>query len=259
MKLIPNLEYEKLVRNQAKSEIEKTLHLKSFHNKDRISSSVLNLHQLPDDIKLALFNTAAKGLHTQFQMISETPQNVKIVEDKQNLKQEQEQQVEIHKDAQHDNNESISTDIEELEDTEENVVDQRLRSMLPSSFREAAKFIMTSLRKTNDVGWLEGGEVSFHGQPRPGANILDLLSYVLRTTLRSTPPVGANTFLFVLKKLSIPQSIMGVRIRTLPKTSLGTLRARRTAVTPRNFGSPNDSFQSTSATTPRRIDWVNYS
>lgn len=254
MKLISHVEYEKLVNaSQSNLNHQKTLPVKSFNQKDSGLSSFLNLNSLPDDIKLALFNTAARGLHAQFENLSQSPQNVKIIEDEvpSRVRENESREIEQNAQAPVDNPPSLQdADIE----SESN---QRLLEMVAPKFRPAAKFIMTALLKTDDVSWESGGEVSFSGEPRPGANILDLLSWILRPTFKLTLPVGGNTFLYVLKKLSIPSSIMGLKIRTLPRTSLGTLRTRRTAATPINFGSPNETFESPPSSTPPS-GWASY-
>jgi len=225
MKLMTESDYEKLVRRGNEHDLaHNSASVNSFHHRKTNSSSILNLVNLSDDIKLALFNTVVKGLRTQFEQLSQEPVPVIIKEqilEKKHKTVEQPQLSEDHK---------LDVFLQDLPVglTEE---DDALLMLIPPKYRPSARSIMKMLhRDKKEVYWTPNGSVLFEGVPRTGANIVDLLSFVLNpSTNDSVPPPGTNSFLYVLKKLSIPTTLMKPKLRgKIPRLSIGTLESQRT-------------------------------
>jgi len=74
MKLISHSEYEKLIASSKEPQILRNSALSNqLHRNEAALSEILNWESLSDDIKLALFNSAAKGLREKFVALTETP------------------------------------------------------------------------------------------------------------------------------------------------------------------------------------------
>ena len=235
MKLIPYAEYEKLVnREQSTDFFHKTPVLESFRRKEANSADIMKLTELSDDIKLAMFNSVVKGLKEKFETLTSMPVRVEIT----NSPAPKDKAFEI--------------------DNEKSDRNQQLIEVLPATFRGVAKTIMTALEKTDEVNWDKTGQVWLNGIKREEAKIVDFLSYIVRPNLKyAKPPVGANTFLYVMKKLAIPTSIMGVKIRNkLPSMSLAQMKERITPLSRKDDAVFETSIEQPNFQTPGGAAWT---
>ena len=230
MKLIPHLEYEKLVAiHKTPQLLPKSASINLFNKKQAAAAQVLNLESISDDIKLALFNTTMKGLRANFEALTNTPLKVEI------------------KDSwlpKHQFHETIdtgtSTDVNQLQvheradagtSTDRNHYNRILVHFIPAKLRDSAVQIMRILLKSpHEVAWDEMGQISFRGVKRDGAHIIDLLAYVLKPPSKSKtkPPIGISTFTSILKKLNVPTTLLGIHMRSKLQLSLPALLANNT-------------------------------
>jgi len=220
MKLVPHLEYEKLLSvHKTPQLLHKSAGVNQFNRQQAAASEVLSLDSISDDIKLALFNNAMKGLRANFEALTNTP--FKIEMGTQSLEAAN-IQLQSRADAE------TSTDPEAAIDQAH--INENLLQMLPEKLRYSASQIMDKLSKSQsrDISWDIVGQVNFRGVKRLGANILDLLSYVIKPPSKAKPPVGISTFVYILKKLKVPTALLGIHMKQKLVLSLPALHAQKT-------------------------------
>jgi hypothetical protein len=196
MKLVSESEYEKFINFKHKG-IPNTLRQQHFEDNEQKGAALLSLESIPDDIKVALYNSLVRDT---FQKISELKSN------EQGVKQ-----------------------VSELSEKELSASDKFLVQFLPSVYQPAAERIIKYLKTASGlISWDHTGRCSFYGTVEPYSNIVDLLSYVLKSNAKSREPVGTSRFLYMLKLLNVPTSILGLRLRTkLSKETLGELKKKQ--------------------------------
>jgi len=211
MKLISEPEYVKLVPTNPPLPLSGSE--QHFHQKNNLAGSLLTLDNIPDDVKLALFNRVYNNINEHLSSLKSDQSKVKVeLINPSSIKMEKEDKM------------GLEDDVEKH--------DRLMIQTLPDKVKNAAE-ALTGLLKTHPsvVSWDNSGNVSFSGvKSENGANIHDLLSYVLRPTLKfETPPPGVKTFLHILEVLNIPTTLFGVHIRKeLAKSNAEELRKRVT-------------------------------
>jgi hypothetical protein len=206
MKLISESEYDKYIANRR--HLPSELKERDFFDTDKKASYVIALNQIPDDIKLALYNSLMKGtLEKLLELKREKAQP--------SIKHQQDVKPESDK-SQTDDNVIETNDSELLEN-------------LPRSHQLAGEKILQYLKKTPGlISWDESGACKFYEKFEPQSNIVDLLAYVLNTNKKLREPFGLGRFLYILKLLNIPTSILGYKIRShYEKSSLERLRRKQ--------------------------------
>jgi len=191
MRLIPHLEYEKLIAaHKAPQLLHKSAEVNQFNRQQVLASDVLDWNLISDDIKLALFNNTIKGLRSNFEALTNTPHRVEVLDTNVSTPT-------IHK-----------TSVEPS--TDGSFKDTNLLQILPKNYRGAAEEIMRILSDSRfkEVSWNESGQVFFRGVKRRGAHIIDLLSYVIRPPSKSKPPIGIHTFVYTLRRLKVPLDLL---------------------------------------------------
>lgn len=187
MKLIDADEYESLLLRHSQKPQEFNL-----QKSEEQASCVLN-QDLPDDIKLALYMQIAKDFNQKVTEILNKPVKVDVITPKQTA-----QQVSSQK------NESIP---EEKPNDDDYII-----SCLPNSFRENARYILDILKQYPELIEWDRNNIKFDGKIAAGANIIDLLSYLLRDSSIKAP-VGSGRFLILCKRANIPASFVKKKLR----------------------------------------------
>jgi len=232
MKLIPHLEYDKLItaRNASKHS-ENSAYVSKLSQNQAAASELLNWDSISDDIKLALFNSAMKGLREKFVAMTQAPILVEVSE-KKGVHNNADKEVKV---PAVENKVEIGT----MTTNESGI--SNLVYILPEKLRSSASKLLHILEnsKAHDMSWDSSGQISFRGENRRRANIIELLSYVLKPPSKTKPPLGLASFIFVLKKLKAPPQLFGIHIRK--KLSM-TLSALSTKKTPIRF--PTDAYES---------------
>jgi hypothetical protein len=212
MKLVSEGEFNKFIEFKSHP-LPPTLEQKQFLDTEDQGSGLLNLKNLPDDIKVALYNSFVRDTYKKLR----------------DLKNDKVEKVESKEDTNSKRDTTLSDS------------DKSLLEFLPETYRAAGSKIIQSLRGSPSlISWESSGTCSFYGKPQTDTNIVDLLSYVLRPHLKSQVPNGANRFLYILKLLNVPSSILGHRLRrTIAKRTLEELRQnqRRSGIFPGNLHS----------------------
>lgn len=233
MKLVSEIEYEKLL---SKSQyLPKSLDEKNFFDKDSLASSILNLHTLPDDIKLHIYSSVLKNVNEKLIEIKNTPSKVLVMNPDKNIN--------IINKPSVVNNKKIS-----VTTSEENLTlrDLALLNHITIKLRNSAKKLMALLRNSPDlIEWDYDGECTFnYNDIAQGSNIIDLLNYALNPYQKMISPIGAKRFLYTLRIIKVPVTILGCKIRDkLSETDTITLRKRRTGEVFKRSSTPNIKWQ----------------
>lgn len=185
MKLIDADEYESLLLRKVQKPQETNLQ-KSEHQATNVLSQ-----KLPDDIKLALYMQIAKDFNQKVNEILNTPVKVDVVTPTQNT---------AEKSEDYNNTEEKSSD------------DDFVINCLPNSLRENGRHILDILKQYPELIEWDRNSIKFNGQQERGANIVDLLSYLLRES-SAKPPVGSGRFLILCKRANIPASFVKKKLR----------------------------------------------
>ena len=221
MKLIPHLEYEKLISsNSGPKFLRKSAYVNQLNRNQEAASQLLVWDNVSDDIKLALFNTAMKGLREKFVALTEEPVLVEISKNSRPLNSTSDQESLPSKLSSRNVGTATSNES----------VDKNLLHILPERIRLSASKVMESLRKPKlqEVSWDASGQISFKGKKRNGANIIDLMSYVLKPPSKTKKPIGLVSFVFALKKLKIDPNLFGIHIKKMLSMSLPALFVKKT-------------------------------
>lgn len=208
MKLISEVNYDKLVNNSAS--LPKTLHEKTFFENEKLGSKILDLKEIPDDIKLQLYSKTTKFLNEKLSDLLNLPKRIEIVNPPEK--------------------ETVTTESNEP-DIILNSNDVKLIEFLPRKFIEAGGRLMSYLKAYPSlITWNNRGQCSFENSEFiEGSSITDLINFVLNPYQKLITPPGGNRFIYILRLANIPLSILGIKIRTqLSEISTVTLRKRRT-------------------------------
>jgi hypothetical protein len=222
MKLIPHLEYEKLITvHKTPQLLHKSASVNLFNRNQAAATDVLKWDSISDDIKLALFNSTMRGLRANFEALTNTPLQVEI----SNRQVQHQPSTEINPSNHLKADAETSTDARHY--------NANLLHYLPSKYREAGAKIMDILLKSQfkEISWDESGQVYFRGLKRNDAHIVDLLAYVLRPPSKSVrPPPGISTFIYILKKTRVPERLLGIHVTSKLRLNLPSLLSQSTPV-----------------------------
>ena len=85
-----------------------------------------------------------------------------------------------------------------------------LVNALPSSQQTNARKLLQILQTQGDgiVSWTRNGDIEIHGQRVRGANIVDLVSDVVRLTPSKTSAPERERFLSALAKVNVPETLV---------------------------------------------------
>lgn len=212
MKLVSEAEYEKLFSTRTNS-LPIPRSKATFLESERKATQILDLSTLPDDIKLALYSSVVKNLNEKLSELHTEEKNVHVSN--------------FPKQADNIQVPNTSESPQEI-----NTYDQYLIDAIPETFRPAAQKLIQFLKVAPGlISWNALGQCSFDGLEAEGSNLVDLLSFTLRPNLNVGEPAGAKRFMYVLKVLGVPLSILGLKRRKeIAEVDQVTLRKRRTKV-----------------------------
>lgn len=145
-------------------------------------SELLERNNLPDDVKVKLLNI----LLSRYQRLIHKP--------KEPIK------VSIAKDE--------TKEIPSPPPSSDNSIINQIKITIPQSYQ---KFIspLVSLLKQSEYNWNNKGELVVNNQVIEGSNIVDLISYLMRSRKSVLSPVGFNIFWEGIRKLNIPREWIG--------------------------------------------------
>lgn len=88
------------------------------------------------------------------------------------------------------------------------IILKQIKITVPSTYQ---KFIdpLVSLLKQSEYKWNKKGELVVNDQVIQGSNIIDLISYLMRSRKSVLSPVGFNIFWEGIKKINIPREWIG--------------------------------------------------
>jgi hypothetical protein len=210
MKLISLTEYQRL----------KDIEDKNINSrKGQVSKELLDDKFIADDIKIAMYSALLNNVNSDArQSINSLSKNVSTtVEEKRVLDEEK---------------------VENLMSPN----DWQMLEALPKSFKGNGAILMRWIKKyPNELNWNQKGQVYFDGILAKDSNVIELLSYVLRPKLHwRRAPWGANRFIWTLKKINVPITLLGSHMRReFSRVTTDVLRKR---VTP--FSSPGEATTS---------------
>lgn len=149
-------------------------------------SELLERNNLPDDVKVKLLNI----LLSRYQRLIHKP--------KEPIK------VSIAKDE----TKEIPPPSPPPPPSSDNSIINQIKITIPQSYQ---KFIspLVSLLKQSEYNWNNKGELVVNNQVIEGSNIVDLISYLMRSRKSVLSPVGFNIFWEGIRKLNIPREWIG--------------------------------------------------
>lgn len=195
MKLIDEEDLKDLQDKKLQSKVDylKKPEEKDFMNSVKESSFILNKH-LPDDLKVALLSSCSRFMARKLDAILSSKEHQYICKPENKTEAQNIQAV--------------------IEDP-----DDLILLTVPSNYRKNAKLLLTHLRRyPSKISWNQVGEVyTRNGQHKIlGANIADLLNYVIRTNFKfpnPEGPAGINRLKHILHSTSAPLSLLCPRMR----------------------------------------------
>jgi hypothetical protein len=107
---------------------------------------------------------------------------------------------------------------------EKGMSDESILEAIPPSLQKKANTLLGWINRTGTIKWNDMGEVSVRGNKISGSNIVDLIRDLL-TARKISAPTGMREFCVTLKKLNIPNTLIGHPARYAAYTSgykLGT-------------------------------------
>jgi len=213
MKLITEGEYLALQNNDIPANIAHS----SFQEKTKLGGDLLHLDSVPDDIKLALYSSIVRNMHEKLVSLTADAKTVHVSTPMTNPVT------------------STNDEVTTQNDDSESAMDELITGSLPSYVQRPASIILKYLKRVPGlISWNSNGECSFNGVTAHESNIVDLLSYVLRPSLKINP-TGLGRFLYTLRVTNLPNSILGHKIRLeMQRTNTDQLRQNVT---------PSVSFQ----------------
>lgn len=231
MKLVTEAEYERLLTLRAKP-VPRERDEVSFVEKELEATNLLQLTTLPDDMKLALYSSALKNINNKLTELQGKPTRVVLAPDEIKGSSSESQRVETSVVAR-DSPQRVETSAVAKDSTEKlfglSRDDEFLVDALPEAVQPSARKIIQYLKSAPGlISWKSTGLCTIHGEVVDGSNLVDLLSYVLRPNLKIGNPIGAKRFLYVLRALDVPISILGHKRRANLKETLETLKRRQT-------------------------------
>ena len=234
MKLVTEAEYQRLL-NLRSHPVPRQLEESSFIEKELEASNLLHLNSLPDDIKLALYGSVLKNVNDKLSELQNKPTTVILSGHNQSSKSDE---ISRFLETNTATSNELSPD------------DEFLLGNLPDTFQPSARKIIEYLKPNPDlISWLPTGQCRIHGELVDGTNIVDLLSYILRSNLKIGEPVGTKRFLYILRVLNVPISILGHKRRSELKRPLDDLKRRQTE---RHNSEGSTSWESFKDDTPNR-------
>lgn len=171
---------------------------------------------MPDDIKLALFmqlshELSQKVLNMHKQTNIPKPNLVEPVKTAHVSLQVS--------DISSDGERSVSEDSHISEFDSESMI-QRFPSLIQTNVR----IVLQHLANREDlIKWDSAGLVTFFETENTNSNLYDMIGFLVRNQHWTRPPVGANRFLLVCKKLGVPISVVCKRLRSKYSSTLETL------------------------------------
>jgi hypothetical protein len=196
MKLVSIPEYERFKVYEAQRHTPIDGNKKTFFNRQDAASELLKDDNIPDDIKTKMFSNLLNSLNAKLSNINEpkyVPQNdslsVKAIDEKKNT--------------------------EESHEFKLSQSDKMLLTALPISIRWRGKYLLNVLKEyPHLISWDEKGNCVFFGElTNDGTNIIDLIRFVTSSVKSSKNPIGINRFLFLLKHINIPTTILTQSLR----------------------------------------------
>lgn len=189
MKVISEEEYLRLINYRKPNILPDTGEKLAFFNQQSKAEHILN-ENVPDDIKVQLYSQYQNARNSKLDKITRKKPEAKL---------------DLHT--------KVDTDIE----NELNKTDQLLLNGLPVSLRWKGSFLLNVLKRFPQyLTWNEKGQCNFFKDGiDPKTNITDLIRFCI-SGLRWTKalPVGINRFLFALKIINVPTSILSTQLRT---------------------------------------------
>jgi hypothetical protein len=235
MKLISEAEYEKFLL-QKKAKLPEDLTSRTYVDTQNQASHVLDLDSIPDDIKVALFNSLAATAKAKLNNWKDKQAGNKVaavgtqtdIETKSVCVQAnrpkpgkavrtQTGQVDVG---------TVGTQTEQNQALEPK--DEHLILKLDEKYHAAARKIFEILKgHPSFINWNQAGICSFNGFELPGSNIVQLVHFALRSRAKLKEPVGGKQFLGILKTLNLPPTIAGVTLRKNVKGTTTTAPQER--------------------------------
>lgn len=221
MKLISEVDFNRLsqYRNLPKNNAESSLGKKS-----QDASCLLQAHNIPDDIKLAMYSGLMNSIGDHLKKILETPVLVKNVNDAEKV---QIDKTSLNETAETENHSSSAASTGESTESAVQLtsIDHHFLNILPEKCRRKAGDIMLCLKEHPElIQWNKTGEVSyFERNFETGTSIVDLLAYAVHDLKWTIAPKGANRFLLCVKQLNIPLSLLTGDVRKMLSKDLDNI------------------------------------
>ena len=88
-------------------------------------------------------------------------------------------------------------------------IEEEVLRTVPKSMKRKAEQLLSRLKTDPVVTWSPNGELSYKGIRVPDSNIVDLINDVLRKRRTMPDPRGWETFATALRRINIPQELVG--------------------------------------------------
>mgnify|MGYP001552780171 CR=1 FL=1 len=178
MVLVPR-EMLKLLETKQQEQLpplkEKTVDLRQSMN------NTLERSDLPDDLRMKMYDQQFHKYDHFKEAVKSTPVNLVIKGDKSPTKKQD------------------GDDLDPLDIIES----------VPKTMREKARWLVHRMKKSADIGWNNEGELVVDGTPVKGSHIVDLVNQTLRKRKRVKQLTGEDAYLQGLRRLHIPQEVVG--------------------------------------------------
>jgi hypothetical protein len=183
MKLVPLSEYERLKSWEKIGILPADSSTSFYMNKRDDAETILEDKFIPDDIKLNMYSSIIKKRNEQLANLQAKDRKIRKPID----------EILKEKTSQH----------------------EILMKALPASLRWKGKFMLSALQGYPQyIKWNEKGQCTFFDEFENESNIVDLIRYSISSLKwKKQIPVGINRFLFVLKLINIPSSIVTSNLR----------------------------------------------
>lgn len=209
MVLVPEHTLERLQKRQNVSTPPLTARLNGL---DHDIQDVLDDNQLTKDEKVRQYSQALQNYLTYYNQRKDQPINVKIQPPKKKSNEDTAQEAQ----SEQESTEPLPPSIE-----------REIIQALPRTLKDRGKMLLEKIKENPDVmKWDERGQLVFEGKPLKGSHIIDLIKDSLRTSKKSTPPLGYDWFTRGLAKMNAPDHLV------VNKQRKSTLRNLKTGVQP---------------------------
>lgn len=197
MKLISEAEYESLLSRSLPPEKNEPL------SEEEIASKILN-DNISDDIKLALFMQLSHDISEKILATKNKVSPPSVLS--QSAKVSTNVLTQVDANTENDDDKDSSESMEDY---------TNLIQRFPPKFQANAQIVVDLLAGRSDlIEWDASGKVTFFGTEKSNTNIFDLIGYLIRDLTWNTPPVGANRFLLICKKINVPVSVVRKALRS---------------------------------------------